>query len=237
MIRRQFAFRETYAAIVAESEDHIHAAVSGMMDARSEIEAYIARDPFFRVTFFPYVLETPGGVVRLMAEASREAGVGPMASVAGAVAAAGVGAVQDAGASFCAIDNGGDIAFFGDRPLTVGLFAGETPLSGKRAFIVPPSKTIRGICTSSATVGPSISLGVADAVTVFASDPYAADAWATAICNSIRTSDTSVTKRLDGSRVSGFHAVIGEWTYSWGDIPPLVPARVDPGLITSGRIL
>ncbi len=235
MIRRHFAFKETFAAILADSDEYVTLAIRGMMEARSEIEACIAKDPFFGVTFHPYEPETTSSIVHLMSQAASEADVGPMAAVAGAIAASGVQAMQDGGARFGVIDNGGDVAFFGDRSLRVGLFAGDAPLSGKRAFIVPPSETITGICTSSATVGPSVSLGVADSVTVFATDPFAADAWATALCNAIRKDDTSITEYLSGTRVNGFFAVIGEWTYSWGDVPPLVPAHVDSTLITSGK--
>lgn len=235
MIRRRFAFKETFAAILADSEEDIARAVRAMMGARSEIEACIRRDPFFGVTFHPYEPDTTSSTVLMMSGAASEANVGPMAAVAGAIAASGVQAMQDGGAGFGAIDNGGDIAFFGDRPLKVGLFAGDAPVSGRRAFIVPPSKKITGICTSSATVGPSVSLGVADSVTVFASDPFAADAWATALCNTIRKDDTSVTGCLRGTRVTGFYAIIGEWTYSWGEVPPLVPANIDSALITSGK--
>lgn len=234
MIRRTFSFRETFAAVLADTEEEAGAAVDGMMSARSDIEAYIARDPFFRTTFSPCEIESDSPVVRGMADAAWEADVGPMAAVAGAVAWAGVIAMKERGARFGAVDNGGDLAFFGDRPLTVGLFAGDAPLSGAVAFRVPPSERVIGICTSSATVGPSVSLGVADAVTVFAEDPFAADAWATAICNGIRTDDTTITERMAGTRVQGFFSVIGNWTFRYGRVPPLVPARVNSGLITAG---
>jgi ApbE superfamily uncharacterized protein (UPF0280 family) len=121
-----------------------------------------------------------------------------------------------------------------DRPVRVGIHAGTAPVSGRMAFVIPPKNTIRGICTSSATVGPSISFGVADAVTVFSDNPAVADAWATAICNRIRVDDRSVLDDLDPKNVTGVFVVLGDHTEQWGELPPLVPAVVDEGLISAG---
>jgi hypothetical protein len=157
-----------------------------------------------------------------------------MAAVAAAIAWAGIDAMVDDGATFCVIDNGGDIALVADRPVRVGVHAGSAPLSSKVAFVVPPAGGVQGICTSSASVGPSISFGVADAVTVFSEDPALADAWATAICNRIRADDTSVLSDLDPREVTGVFAILGDRTERWGSLPPLVNAVVDEHLISAG---
>ena len=138
-----------------------------------------------------------------MATAAAKADVGPMATVAGAIASAGIEAMIGAGARFGVIDNGGDIALVSDRDVRVGVHAGTAPLSDKVAFVIPPQKEPFGICTSSATVGPSLSFGVADAVTIFAPDPLLADAWATAVCNRIRTDDRSVLSQPRSRRGAG----------------------------------
>jgi hypothetical protein len=112
--------------------------------------------------------------------------------------------------------------------------AGDAALSNRIAFIVPPQDTILGICTSSATVGPSISFGVADAVTIFSHDVALADAWATAVCNEIRQDDQSVVERIDPNQVVGLFAILGRKSISWGNLPDLVPAIVDEQLISAG---
>jgi len=234
MIREPFRYRETFAAILAETPAHAAAAKAGMIAARQVLEGYIARDPFFATTFFPYEPDTDESLIRHMAAAAAAAGVGPMATVAGAIATAGIEAMRGAGARFGVIDNGGDIALVSDRETRVGVHAGSAPLSDNVAFVVPPQKDLFGICTSSATVGPSLSFGVADAVTIFASDPFLADAWATAICNQIRTDDRSILDHLDPGSVQGVFAILGETIIQWGRIPPVVPARVDEQLITAG---
>jgi hypothetical protein len=234
MIRVPFRFRETIATILADDPAQVKAATAGMLEARQELEAYIARDPFFAATFDPYVPDSHDRVIVRMADATRKAGVGPMAAVAGAIAWAGVEAMKEAGALFGVIDNGGDIALIADRPVRVGIHAGEAALSNRIAFIVPPQDRVLGICTSSATVGPSISFGIADAVTIFSHDVALADAWATAVCNEIRPDDRSVLDRIDPGEVGGVFAIMGDVTVKWGVLPPLVPAVVDEQLISAG---
>jgi uncharacterized protein len=234
MIREPFRFRETFAIILADDSAHVAAAKAGMLAARQVLEAYIARDPFFAATFDPYTPDSDELVITRMADATRKAGVGPMAAVAGTIAWAGVEAMQEAGARFGVIDNGGDIALVADRPVRVGVHAGEAALSNRVAFIVPPQDSVLGICTSSATVGPSISLGIADAVTVFSRDVALSDAWATAVCNAIRAGERSVLDRVNPAEVAGIFAIMGDVTVRWGELPPLVPAVVDEQLISAG---
>ncbi|MCX6685657.1 MAG: UPF0280 family protein [Methanoregula sp.] len=234
MIRERFFFRETIATILAEETVHITSAKKGILAARQVLERYIARDPFFLVTLDPYEPDSDEPVIVRMAQATAKANVGPMAAVAGAIAWAGVEEMTERGAEFGVIDNGGDIALISDRNVRVGLHAGTAPLSGRAAFVVPPQESILGICTSSATVGPSISFGVADAVTVFSHDVALADAYATSICNQIRIDDASVLSKLDPDEIKGVFAVLGEHTKRWGTLPPIIRAVVDEHLISAG---
>lgn len=237
MRRYRFQFRETCATVLAEERRHFEAAAEGMMEARQELERCIASDPFFAATFAPCQAKGGGKTVQRMVEAGFQANVGPMAAVAGAIAWAGAEAMIDAGAERGVIDNGGDIALFSDQEVTIGLHAGESPLSGTIAFVIPPVEGISAVCTSSATVGHSTSFGIADSVTVFGRNPAEADAWATAICNELKPGETSVLDRLRersgaASGVRGVFAVFGDQVVTWGEIPRIVPARVDPSLIT-----
>lgn len=234
MIRERFFFRETIATILADEPAHIRAAKGGILAARQALERYIATDPFFQTTFEPYKPDSEEPVLVRMARAASKANVGPMAAVAGAIAWAGVDAMAERGAAFGVIDNGGDIALISNRAVRVGVHAGTAALSDRVAFVVPPQDRILGICTSSATVGPSISFGVADAVTVFSHDVALADAWATAICNQIRVDDMSVLSYLNPDDVTGVFVVLDDHTECWGNLPPLVSAVVDEYLISAG---
>ena len=233
MIRERFHQRETHATLLAEEEAHLRAAKEAIMEARAAIERAAARDPFFLASLEPCGSAEDHPVVRRMVDASDDAGVGPMAAVAGAVATAGVEAMVRAGASFGVVENGGDIAFVTDRPLRIGVHAGASAYSDRFAFVLPPTGQVWGCCTSSATVGPSVSFGVADAVTVFAPDPVLADAWATRLCNDLRPGNRSVLAHLDPARITGVCAVFDRLVARWGSLPPVVRARVDPALITA----
>ena len=234
MIRRRLQIRETIATILADNEAATENAREGIIRARQELEHYVATDPFFVSTLEPYPVRTGILTVDRMAEAGVRAGVGPMAAVAGAIAWAGLEAMLKCGAGFGVIDNGGDIALFTDRELTIGIHAGASPLSDSVGFTIGPDPEILGICTSSATVGPSLSFGRADAVTVFARNPALADAWATAICNEVTPENTSVLDLLDPGEVRGVFVVMGEWICRWGEVPPIVRTKERKDLITGG---
>ena len=72
------------------------------------------------------------------------------------------------------------------EPVKVGIFAGKSPLSKKVAILVEPGETPLGVCTSSATVGPALSLGRADAAVALSSSAALADAAATALANRVQ---------------------------------------------------
>jgi len=82
------------------------------------------------------------------------------------------------------VENGGDLFAKVQQPIVVSIFAGSSPFSGAIGLEVPAGSY--GICTSSGTVGTSISFGKADAVTVVARSGALADAFATYYGNQIK---------------------------------------------------
>lgn len=235
MIREHFQYRTTITTILADEKKHVTAAKEAMVNVRSELEREILRDPFFGSTYDPYEGDTASPIAQRMAAAAKPAGVGPMAAVAGTIAWYGVEAMQDAGATFAVIDNGGDIALIADREVTVGIHAGLSPFSGTCAFCIPPQETILGICTSSATVGPSVSFGTADAVTVFSRNVSLADAWATSLCNDFTECSDAFFDARDLKGVCGICAIAGDILCRWGTVPDIQKAAVDASLITAGK--
>jgi len=235
MIRRKVRIGETIAVIIAE-EDFQPVAEAEIRKQRLLLKDYIAADPEFRTTLEPHPL-LPGAppIARRMAAAAAKAGVGPMAAVAGAIAESALRALVDAGATHALVDNGGDIALRIDRPVTVGIFTGPAAIRGI-GFRVEPRPGIFGICTSSGTVGHSLSFGNADAATVIAADVCLADAMATALGNAIQNDEEdrlrdalAAAGAVEG--VEALLAVVGKTMAVWGDIPLLVRTRVNPGRI------
>ncbi|MBN1828258.1 MAG: UPF0280 family protein [Deltaproteobacteria bacterium] len=161
-------------------------------------------------------------VVRSMIRASRQAGVGPMAAVAGAVAEC-VGRDLLAHSDNVIVENGGDIfmKFAAADPLTVSIFAGDSPLSNKVHIKIRPEQTPLGICTSSGTVGHSKSYGHADAVCVIATKAALADAAATAIGNAIKDKSSIKRSLRDGAKIEGVRGIViivDDCLGAWGEV-------------------
>jgi len=170
---------------IAAGDDCMEEACVLLRRARLPILRRIRRDPHFETSLAP-IQDTRGSEepVASMLRASRLWDVGPMAAVAGAISGfVGRGLAKRHGTVI--VENGGDIYARGPEELVLRLYAGESsPFRGSVDLAVEASDGI-GICTSSGTVGPSLSLGRADAVTVVASDPAVADAAATSIANRV----------------------------------------------------
>ncbi len=163
-------------------------ALEAVLDARSLVLAQIADRPRFKTSLEPlrpHGTESP--LIRQMLEAGALAGVGPMAAVAGAIAEF-VGRRLAALSREVIVENGGDVFLFGSRKRSVAVAAGDSPLSGLLALAVEPGEGC-GVCTSSGTVGHSLSLGRADAAMVVARDCALADAAATRLGNLVQDPD------------------------------------------------
>jgi ApbE superfamily uncharacterized protein (UPF0280 family) len=222
----------TFRVVVKETDLLIHAdtmleaeARELVLESRGYLEAYIEVNPAFGSTLAPWRVEGPAPkIVRAMAEAGRQAGVGPMAAVAGAIAEA-VGNGLTRSSKNLVIENGGDIYLRTEKPVTVGIYAGSSPLSMKIGLRLDPEGKAMGVCTSSATVGHSLSLGCADAVCVVSRSCSLADAAATAIGNHVE-SRSDAQRAIDFGRsiagIDGIVIVVGKEIGLWGQLE-LVP--------------
>lgn len=188
---------------------------------RGILEKYIAGHPDFLTSLKPVEVEPDAPpIVRDMAEATRKAGVGPMASIAGAVAKF-IGEELSKYSPDVIVENGGDIYINSTQSRVIGIFAGGSPLSGKIGIELMPNETPCGICTSSGTVGHSLSFGKADAVTIIAPSATLADAVATACGNVVQTADDidkglSVASNTIG--VVGAVIITGDRIGAWGSV-------------------
>ncbi len=156
---------------------------------RNTLEEYIERHPTFLTSLgiFPVEEDAPR-IVKSMAESAAKVGVGPMASVAGAIAEF-VGNELLAFSPEIIVENGGDVYLKSLKKRLIGIYAGKSSLTGKIGLEINKEDTPLGICTSSGTVGHSLSYGKADAVIVLSKSVALADAAATAIGNLIKQSD------------------------------------------------
>ena len=212
--------KETDLFILAD-KDLSSLALEEVLRHRHQLESYIARHPEFLHSLSPVRL-LPGAPesARRMADAAGLAGVGPMAAVAGAFSEL-VGEALLAESAQAIVENGGDIFIKTDRERTVSIYAGDSPISGRVGIRIRPEDTPMGVCTSSAKVGPSLSLGVAHAACVLSRSTALADAAATAVGNAVK-SEGDVEKALAVAQgikgVLGAVVVSGDKLGAWGQV-------------------
>ncbi len=213
--------RETDLFIASDNPKAYDIALRSVLKYRTYLEEYIKTRPEFLTSLEPLADDAMApSIVAAMIRASRYAGVGPMAAVAGAIAEF-VGSDLLQTCSEVLVENGGDIFLSRSRDVSIGVFAGESPLSRKLTLRVRAEQMPVGVCTSSATVGHSLSLGRADAVCVLSKSTALADAAATAVGNRVN-SEKEIRPAIEfGSGLKGVEGIliiIGAKMGAWGSV-------------------
>jgi uncharacterized protein len=219
---------KTYRTVVKETDLYVHAktdltelAAESVLRLRGYIEAYIIRFPEFLSTLSPW--PDPGPcpkIIRDMVDAGKTAGVGPMAAVAGAIAER-VGRDLLRQTDEVIIENGGDTFIKTHCPVSAGIYAGGSLLSLRVGLRIDSSDGPVSVCTSSGTVGHSLSFGKADAVCVKSASCALADAAATAIGNRVKKASdipdaVEFGKKIPG--VEGLVVIFRESMGMWGNL-------------------
>jgi len=187
---------------------------------RKQIEAYIEKNKDFLVSLKPLKLDKNAcSIIQQMLYYSNLAGVGPMAAVAGAIAEF-VGNELLKECNEVIIENGGDIFLKTKRDIKVGVYAGDSVFSNKIFIKIKKQQTPLGICTSSGTVGHSLSFGNADAVVILSSSAIFSDAVATATANLVKTNKDfkkaiNFVKNIKG--INGVLIIYKDNLGVWGD--------------------
>ncbi len=154
---------------------------------RTQLENYIKKNSLFGNSFEPIHtdLNAPSIAICMM-EASKIAGTGPMAAVAGAFAEfIGNDLLKKFKPEELIIENGGDVFVIVKRELSVQFYAGKNQKFKDLLISVPENLSGLGVCTSSGMFGHSFSYGKADSVTVLCKSAALADAFATSFGNKI----------------------------------------------------
>ncbi len=184
--------------------DHVHA-------LRGRIMAYAQLHPAFLTALTPLPPAPDGSaLIRTMLEAARAVQVGPMATVAGAIA-------QDVADTFgpeCGdilVENGGDIFIRSSSPRTIGLLP-DPDNEMTLGLSLEPRDFPCAVCASSASIGHSLSLGRGDLVVTRARSGPLADAAATRLCNELKTRKDlrKVLGLADGFREKGLLGVLAQ---------------------------
>lgn len=202
--KHHFTEKESDITIISDSKKAILQAKKSFFIHRKKLERFVANHEDFAKSFSPVRIKSNLKVIQLMIEAADLTNVGPMASVAGALAdimLEGMDIDDKLGRiiRYRLVENGGEIAIDTDHELKIGLYAGINRLNSNLGFLIKKSDCPLGIGTSSATIGHAVSLGDADAVTAFAENAAIADSAATRIANEVKGDDIekSIKNGLD----------------------------------------
>ena len=228
----------SFQVVVKETDLLVHAATKLeaktrelVLEHRGYVEAYIKAYPDFMTTLEPWRQKGPApNIISDMITAGANTGVGPMAAIAGAIAEnVGLGLLDFTDQVM--VENGGDLFIKTNTPVTVGIFAGASPLSMQVGLQLSCEKKPIAVCTSSGTLGHSLSLGQADAVCVVADSGALADAAATSIGNLIQSAadiNDAIAAGQKIAEIAGIVIVAGEKIGAWGDleIVPLTNATL-----------
>jgi hypothetical protein len=189
---------------------------------RWDIENYINKDHRFLTALKPIPVEINAAlIVKDMSKQAQMANVGPMSTVAGAIAEFLGKDLLKAGYKEVIVENGGDIFLKTRKTRRVGVYVGRSKLWNKLQLEIKPKDMPLGICTSSGTIGHSLSFGCADSVVIISKSASLADAVATATANRINTKE-DLQRALDFARsikgVSGVVIILKNNLITWGKV-------------------
>ena len=220
LIKFEVIVKETDLLVRAE-RDLSNETRKFVMKYRRQIEAYIEMNPEFQRSLIP-LKDDPYApeIIREMIRTSQLAQVGPMAAVAGAIAEFVSKDLLPISKEII-VENGGDIYLATSRERTIGIFAGDSPLSLKVGIVISPEDSPLGVCTSSGTVGPSLSFGKADAVCILSKSATLADAAATAVGNIVKEKkdiELGLERGKEIEGVLGMLIIVRDKMGVWGNV-------------------
>ncbi|WP_421901035.1 UPF0280 family protein [Maridesulfovibrio sp.] len=202
-------------ALKEEALDAVH-------EIRGILQAHFVLNPDFATSLIPVpVPDDVHPVIKAMAAGAFACGVGPMAAVAGAVAQYVAGKLLPFSSNVI-VENGGDIYMHSTSTRKVALLS-EPGSSAKIGLSIEAEAFPLSICSSSGTIGHSLSLGSGDLVTVRAKDGRFADAAATSLANLLK-SPADVPLVIDKARALSEHGLDGVFVQydskigAWGDL-------------------
>jgi ApbE superfamily uncharacterized protein (UPF0280 family) len=134
LLRENFTLKEARCTIISDRQEAIQAAEESIKHNYQTLELYVRANPKFLYTLTPIAVPEKPLVAKLMTQAAKIAGVGPMAAVAGVIADLAVEDMKRIGCEVAVVEDGGEISAVSNRPVDVAVAAGEEPLSKRFGF-------------------------------------------------------------------------------------------------------
>ncbi|CAM2060295.1 conserved hypothetical protein [Desulfovibrionales bacterium] len=217
----QIVVEQTDIWVVAET-DLAWSIQEYVLRLRGVLKAYITIYPEFAASLAPVsVSENAHPLIRQMAAAAAICRVGPMAAVAGAIAEY-VAMTFANDSPNILVENGGDCYLYSTKPRVVGLLTDPAGVVTLGLALAPQGFPL-SLCASSATIGPSLSLGHGKLVVVRAKNGALADATATALGNLLRDRNDikavlARAEELAPAGVDGLFLQLGGIMAVWGQL-------------------
>ena len=234
----KFSYRDADYRIYSNKPDLV---TDEIIKQREILEKFIITNPEFLKSLSPVpsLAAFAPEIAKRMQKAGLFTDVGPMAAVAGTIAQLGVESCTasakgyDSNQSETIVENGGDIFMFLKKELILGIHSGVKALEGKLAFLIQPDITPMAVCSSSSTMGHSLSLGNCNLATVFAKSAALADAAATKACNMVKKEE-DIQKALNAIStipgITGLVIIKDEKIGIAGEVPEIV-SNADPDMM------
>ncbi len=188
-----------------DSKMLMQVSLAKIKELRNSLESYANFAQLHSLTPVECNDDDPSGV-RELKWCAMQAGVGPLAGVAGFFAKeVGEHLMEQFALPEVLVENGGDLYLAGSEQMSVYLPGSQSD----QDLCLMIDDFPMGVATSSGKFGPSFSKGRADRVCVIAKDPVLADCLATAYANRLSSAEDlqDVLQGLD-PRVLGFIACI-----------------------------
>ncbi|MCQ2972325.1 MAG: UPF0280 family protein [archaeon] len=197
-----------------------------ILKLRRDLEGYILLNPEFKISLdkLDKPKEIIPAIVNLMYDASIKCDIGPMATVAGAIAGMSLDYLISLGSTNSIVENGGDIAIINSEKILCGIYSNNEILGNNIAFKLKKRKNPLGISTSSGKIGHSISFGTADSVTVLGGSPAITDGLATKIANEVSGSVENGLNLAENYKeyFDGILIISGEEIGTMGHLPKII---------------
>jgi len=187
---------------------------------RWDLEQYVNKDRLFLASGRPVTVATDAPeIVREMARASALAGIGPINTIAGAVAQFLGSALLKIGFKDVIVENGKNIFLATARSRKISFYSGRSKLWDRLKLKILPRETPLGICLSSGARVRSSGLRGADCIAVIAKNTTLAAAIAAALAARIQTRK-DLQPAVDSARaikgVLGIIIILKGELVSWG---------------------
>lgn len=223
-IKGKYCYRLKYKytdLFITSDRDILKELKSPVLSFYKEIEKIISGDPIFERSLVPVEIKNHySPFIKKMCYAAGIFGVGPMATVAGAICDRIAESIAHS-CRFLMIENGGDIFIKSASGVKVGLYSSSSYFLDRLNVEFDAEQTPCGICSSSGSMGHSLSLGSSDLVTIMSDSTIQADAAATAVANFIKEQDDiekAISQYKKNKEIKGMVIIKGDRIGIWGAI-------------------